>query len=192
MHIRIRRPLLALVCAAIVTAPAVAGAQGEPPAQPAAAEEPPGAPQSEGEPNRPPPQGKAVIWGVIRDSATGEPIVDTAVDVVGTGHGAAADAEGRFRLVLAPGKYTLRFWSDAHHAIRATGVVVWAGAVRQIDVALERADGAIEEFVVEAPTPASGMDAVTLERKKATSVGDAVSRSEISKSADRDAAQAAR
>ncbi len=156
-------------------------------------EETPDGEAESGPANAPPPKGQSVIWGIVADSATGEPIADVAVDVVGTEYAAVTSATGEFRLVLPPGKYNLRYWTDTHGAIRARGVVVWAGVIRRVDVRLERiVDAVPEEFVVEAPPPSSGMDAATLDRKKSSRAEDVVTREEISKSADKDAAQAAK
>jgi len=189
------------LCLGALTAAAPLAAQPADPGSDASAsaseteavEEPLQGAEATGAPNAKPPQGQSAIWGVVTDSVTDEPIPDVAVDVLGTEHAAVTNAAGQYRLVLPPGKHNIRYWTDTHNAIRARGVVVWANAVRQVDVHLDRAiDQPPEEFVIEAPPPTSSMDAVTLDRKKATAVGDAVSRAEISKSADRDAAQAAK
>ena len=102
-------------------------------------EEPYGEVES-GPANAPAPKGQAVIWGKVTDSVTGEPIVDVEVDVVGTGNVAVTNAAGEYRLVLPRGNHSVRYWTDGYSAIRARGVVVWVGAVRQIDVRLVPAD----------------------------------------------------
>ncbi len=138
------------------------------------------------------PKGKGAIWGVVRDAATKEPIADTVVEALGTDQVVITDAQGQYRLELAPGKYTLRYESDSHVPLRAKKVQVWAGGVRRINAALELDQQGSEEYVVELePEIGDSVEDLTLRRQKASAVGDAVGRSEISKNADNNAAQAA-
>lgn len=147
----------------------------------------------EAEPERRPEKGQGVITGRIVDKGTGEPLPDTTVDVVGTDIRTVTDADGRYRLQVPPGKYSLRIWTPGYLPIRAQNIVVWAGAARTVDAGLEpEAPGVVEEYVIEERPDTSSVDALAIERKRSAAVGDAVGRAEMGKSADRNAAQAAR
>src|SRR5687767_3587199 len=116
----IRRSISGVVAALV--APlcwgATALAQGDPGAAappPEGAVTPADAPAADGaagldepSPSRPPPAGKGVVWGVVTDTATKEPLLDAQVSVVGTKLKAIADLDGRYRLELPPGSYQLR------------------------------------------------------------------------------------
>ncbi|XXT15267.1 TonB-dependent receptor [Sorangium sp. So ce429] len=201
----IRRRISGVV-AALVTPlcwGATALAQGDPgaaapPAPPGAGVEA-GAPAAEDvagldepSPSRPPPAGKGVVWGVVTDSATLEPVLDAQVSVVGTKLKAIADLDGRYRLELPPGSYQLRVWYEAYKAQRVQDVRVTAGQVIQVDVRLEP-DQQVEEVVeVEFEPERASVAAQLLIRKNAAHVGDAIGAKEIAKTPDRNAAEAAK
>ncbi len=139
-----------------------------------------------------PPKGKGALWGTIVDTLTGKPVADAPIEVVGTEYAGVTDSEGRYRIELPPGRYTLRVWSASHEPIRARGVVVWAGGVRRIDAELSPADERVEEFVVEVDvTDGSSVEALTLKRQKSAAAGDTMGRAEMSKTPASNAAQAA-
>lgn len=143
-------------------------------------------------PARPPPQGKGVIWGTLTDTKLKEPLPEATVTVVGTKHSAITDLDGRFRLELPPGTYTLRFFYELHKAERVSGVVVTAGAVAKVDAALVPDEQAVDVVEVEAEADRASMEGLNLARKRAAASGDAVGRVEIAKTPDRTAAEAAR
>ena len=167
----------------------VAGGPGARPAAPSAeaADE-----TGEPSPSRPPPKGKGVVWGVVTDTVSKEPLLDAQVTVVGTRFKAIADLDGRYRLELPPGQYEIRVWYEVHKAQRIQNVRVVAGKVAQIDVGLAPDHGAEEVVEVEAAPDRASAAAQLAIRKNAASVGDAVSAQEIAKSPDRNAADAAR
>jgi len=147
----------------------------------------------EEDPARPPAVGKGVIWGVVTDAKTKEPVIDAQVSVVGTNKKAVADFDGRFRLELGPGTYELRVFYQLYKAQRVQNVRVSAGKVEKVDVALSTEENKQEIVVeVEADPDRASAAAQTLIRKNAASVGDAVSAQEIAKTPDRNAADAAR
>lgn len=147
----------------------------------------------EEDPSRAPAAGKGVVWGVVTDAKTKEPVIDAQVTVVGTKIKAIADFDGRYRLELSPGTYELRVFYQLYKTQRLQNVRITAGKVDQVDVALP-AEETQQEIVVEVeadPDRASAA-AQTLIRKNAAAVGDAVSAQEIAKTPDRNAADAAR
>ncbi|WP_434041263.1 TonB-dependent receptor domain-containing protein [Sorangium cellulosum] len=181
---------------------ATALAQGEPGAAappPEGAGTPADAPAAENaagldepSPSRPPSAGKGVVWGVVTDSATKEPVFDAQVSVIGTKLKVIADLDGRYRLELPPGSYRLRVWYEAYKPQRVQDVRVTAGQVVQVDVGLDP-DQQVEEVVeVEFEPERASVAAQLLIRKNAPHVGDAVGAKEIAKTPDRNAAEAAK
>lgn len=134
----------------------------------------------------------AKIRGRVVDSINAARLSGVRVDVVQTNYFALTDTDGSFELALPPGTYSLRFWTPGYVPMRAQKVVLWTGADRRIDVSLESDDLSADEFVVEAAPDRSSIHSLALERKQSAVVGDSVGRAEISKTPDRDAAQAAK
>ena len=139
----------------------------------------------------PPPTGKGAIWGVLTDTKFNEPLFDATVSVIGTRYQAVSDVDGRFRLELAPGTYSLRFFAPLHQPTRLDGVVVSAGVTLQQDLTIEPDEDQGEVIDVVAEVEKSNIEGQTLARQRSASVGDSVGRQEISKSGDSTAAQAA-
>lgn len=147
----------------------------------------------EEEPSRAPPAGKGVVWGVVTDAKTKEPVIDAQVSVVGTNKKAIADFDGRFRLELGPGVYELRVFYQLYKAQRVQNVHVVAGKVDKVDVALSTEENKQEIVVeIEADPDRATAAAQTLIRKNAAAAGDAISAQEIARTPDRNAADAAK
>lgn len=147
----------------------------------------------EEDPSRAPPAGKGVVWGIVTDAKTNEPVIDAQVSVVGTNKKAIADFDGRFRLELAPGVYELRVFYQLYKAQRVQNVRVVAGKVDKVDVALSTEENKQEIVVeIEADPDRASAAAQTLIRKNAAAAGDAISAQEIARTPDRNAADAAR
>lgn len=173
--------------------PAPRAPSGEaPPAEPPGEEVPEDESiEEEGEdPSAPPPKGEGVVWGVLRDSI-GEPVIEGPVEVVGSKTQVITDLDGRYRLELPPGKYSLRFFYEFHQPLRIE-VTVELGQVAQVDAELEAEAGAeIETIPVETTLEEASLESQNLERQRSTSVTDGIGRQEISKTPDSDAAAAA-
>ncbi len=150
-------------------------------------------PADEEDPARPPPSGKGVVWGVVVDAKTKEPVIDAQVSVMGTNKKTIADFDGRFRLELAPGVYELRVFYQLYKAQRVQNVRIVAGKVEKLDVALSTEENK-QEIVVEIETEPDRATATaqTLIRKNAAAAGDAISAQEIARTPDRNAADAAK
>jgi hypothetical protein len=113
------------------------------------------------------------------------------VQVIGTKFETLTDVEGRFRLELPPGTYSLRISYELHKTARIDGVVVAPGQVIRLDTRLEADETATDVFEVVEEADRTSLEGMILARQKSTVVGDSVGRAEISKSADKNAAQAA-
>jgi hypothetical protein len=161
------RVLGALVCLAVVCATATA-ARGQAPGGPPAA--------------------VGTIAGTVLDRASGEPIIEAGVEVVGTGRTVRTDLDGRFTVRVAPGTYQVRFFSPLHQGTRIQSVVVEAGKLRTVDVSLTPAGRAGVE-VVEVIAQADRATEATqlLQRKKSAVVSDTVSAEVIRKTPGSDA-----
>ncbi len=143
------------------------------------------------DPSRPPPKGKAVIWGTLKDEQ-GEPLIEAEVSVVGTKISTVTDLDGNYRLELPPGTYNVRFWYELHDPTQLQGLEVRAGDVVRVDESLKAQKGAVEVIEVETKTESSSAEGQILERKRSAAVGDAVGRADMSKQGDRSAADAAK
>jgi outer membrane receptor protein involved in Fe transport len=178
-------------------APAAPSAAPPPPVAPppAAANAPPEVADLAGDapdPARPAPAGKGVVWGVVTDAVSKEPVLEASVTVNGTKKKVTADLDGRFRLELPPGSYELRVWYEGHKARKIQNVTVAADKVARLDVKLDP-DKVVEEVVeVEVTPERASAQTQLLIRRNAAQVGDAVSAQDIAKTPDRNAADAAR
>lgn len=144
------------------------------------------------DPGRPPPPGKAVIFGVVRDTEFNEPLIEASIEVLGTNVKGVTDENGRFRLELPPGTYSVRVSYELHKTQRIDGLVVGVGRLVRLDVQMVPDAAATEEFEIIEEADKTSLEGILLARQRATVVGDGIGRGEISKSTDRNAAQAAR
>ncbi|MEO5731677.1 MAG: carboxypeptidase regulatory-like domain-containing protein, partial [Byssovorax sp.] len=151
-----RRSTTLAVIAALLGALCPTAALADPPIDPPAApvDPAPADAASDGpDPARPAPSGKGVVWGVITDTASKEPLLDATVSVVGTKQKATADIDGRFRLELSPGAHELRIWYEGHQARRIQGLTIAAGVVQRVNVGLDPDKATVEEVVEVEVTP---------------------------------------
>jgi hypothetical protein len=162
------------------------------PAEEIPAEEMPVEDTGEPAPNRPAPKGKGVVWGVVLDAVTNEPLLDAQVTVVGTKHKVIADVDGRYRLELPPGSYEIRVWYELYKARRVQNVRVAAGQLQKIDVSLDLDKTAEEVMEVEAAPERASAAAQLMIRKNASYSADAVGAQDIAKTPDKNAAEAAK
>jgi outer membrane receptor protein involved in Fe transport len=137
-------------------------------------------------------KGKGLVHGVVRDTKFNEPIIEGSVKVLGTKYQTLTDVEGRYRLELPPGNYTLRFSYELHLSDRVENVEVVEGQSVRVDAALVPDEQATDVVDVVADVDRSSLEGQTLERRRSAAVGDGVGRAEIAKTPDRNAAEAAR
>lgn len=162
----------------------------------AAEEAPPSTPASDEEPSlaltAPPPKGRGALVGVVREP-DGAPAMDTYVGVVGTKIAVLTDIDGAYRLELPPGSYVLQFVAELHRPLRSEALVVTTGGLTRLDATVEL-EGTAEEPAVETviKVDTQSVEGLLLERQRGAAAGDAVGRAEITKAADRNAAEAAK
>ncbi len=145
----------------------------------------------EADQSRPAPKGKGVIWGVITDSKYKEPLPEAPVSVLGTNLQVYADFDGRYRLELPPGTYSIRFQYELQKPLRLDNVQVVAGEVRQIDAVLDPTDQAVETTEIVAEARKDTVEGQILKRQRSASVRNSIGRTEIAKNPDSNAAEAA-
>jgi len=81
-----------------------------------------------------------IVTGTVTETETGAPIADVAIQVLGVDEGQAggvySNAQGQYRLTLAPGSYSLVFSLVGRETRRVDGVRVEAGQTERLDVVL--------------------------------------------------------
>jgi outer membrane receptor protein involved in Fe transport len=141
------------------------------------------------------PTGK--LRGKIVGTDTGEPIgfadvllipADTTLHKVG----GLTNADGTFLLEAAPGKYTLQIRALSYAIKRIEGVELKADVLLPLDAAISPEAIQQQEVVVEAKAKTNTEASMLAARRKAASVGDAVSAEQVRKSPDKDAAEVLR
>src|SRR6185295_8252244 len=76
------------------------------------------------------------ISGKVVDAATGDPIIEAGVEVIGVGRKVRTDIDGKYTIKIAPGTYELRVFAPLYQGARLQKVVVQAGQVTRGDAAL--------------------------------------------------------
>jgi hypothetical protein len=139
----------------------------------------------------PPPKGKGVIFGTITDTEFREGLIEVSVTVLGTKYKALTDLNGRFRLELPPGTYSIRAYYELHLPARIDGLVVAEGQLVRADIELAPDESSVDVVEVVSEANKASLEGMLLARQRATAVGDSIGRTEIAKTPDRNAAQAA-
>ncbi len=141
-------------------------------------------------PGRPPPKGRGAIWGIVSD--TEGPLIEAPVQVVGRKKlQALTDVEGRYRLELPPGTYSLRISYELHKTVRLDRVQVEAGKVIQLDAQLFTDEEAVDVVEIVEEADKGSLEGMTLSRQRSNTIGDQLGRGEISRTPAANAAQAA-
>ena len=141
------------------------------------------------------PTGK--IQGKIVATDTGEPIgfVDLFLlpaDTTMKRTGGRTNADGTFLIEAAPGRYTLQIRAMAYAQKQIDGIVIQAGQLLPFSTGLAPEAIMQDEIVVETKGRQNTEVSMLAARKKATSLGDAVSAEQVRKSPDKDAADVLR
>ncbi len=141
------------------------------------------------------PTGK--LQGRIVGTDDGEPIgfadiallpADTTLRRVGM----LTNADGTYLMEAAPGRYTLQIRAISYATRRVEGIEIVAGRLTPFDTALRPEAIQQEEIVVEAKARTNTESSLLAARKKAASLGDAVSAEQVRRSPDKDGAEVLR
>ena len=139
----------------------------------------------------------AKVQGRILAAESGEPIgfaevalipVDTLMKRLGT----LTNSDGTFLIEAPPGRYTVQMRALSYARKRIEGVVLEAGKVTPVSTALQPQAIQQEEVVVEATLRRSTDAGLLTARRKAATVGDAVSAEQVRRTPDKDAAEVLR
>ncbi|HEY6079895.1 MAG TPA: carboxypeptidase regulatory-like domain-containing protein, partial [Polyangiaceae bacterium] len=139
---------------------------------------------------RPPPKGKGAVVGVVKDAIEHDTAPEAQISVVGTPFKTVADFDGRYRLELPPGTYTLRIYVELHKPSVVKGVEVKAGALDRIDIDVVPDESSIETVEIVTEVDKSSVEGLLLTRQRSAAVGDSVGRAEMARTPASNAAQA--
>ena len=125
------------------------------------------------------------ISGKIIDKKTGEELIGVTVIIEGTTFGAATDFEGKFIIGnLQPGTYNLIASYVSYSKKSVQGIVVKAGEVTSITVAMEAATKELSEVVIQGTLKKENASALLIQQKKNVSISDGISADMIKKTPD--------
>lgn len=106
--------------------------------------------------------------------------------------GGLTNADGTFLLEAAPGRYVLQIRALSYARKRIEGITIEAGKLLPYSTGLTSEALKVEEIVVEAKLKQNTENSMLQARKRATSVGDAVSAEQVRRTPDKDAAEVLR
>ncbi|MDQ3674723.1 MAG: outer membrane beta-barrel protein, partial [Gemmatimonadota bacterium] len=121
----------------------------------------------------------------------GQGLTDVAIQIVGTTTGTSSGLEGRYGLGKVPaGTVTLHIRRLGFAPKTVTGITLDAGRTIEQDISLEPVTVSLATQVVTASVERGSVDAALDRQRTATGVVNSVTREQISRSPDSDAAQA--
>lgn len=131
------------------------------------------------------------IVGRVIDAASGQGISDAGVQVVGTTVGVMSGLEGRFTVPSVPaGTVTIQVRRIGFAPKTITGLMLAAGETLEQNVSLSAAVIALSAQVVTAAAERGTVSEALDEQRTATGIVNSVTREQIARSPDSDAAQA--
>lgn len=131
------------------------------------------------------------IVGRVLDIRTGEGIANVGVQVVGTTSGVQTGIDGRYVLPRVPsGTVTLHVRRLGYGPKTITGIDLRAGQTFEQDVTLEPVTVALEATVVTAAAERGTVNETLDQQRTSTNVVNSITREQIARSPDGDAAQA--
>jgi TonB-dependent receptor len=127
------------------------------------------------------------IGGKVIDQKTSETLIGATVSIQGTTKGVATDVQGQYSLSgVAPGHYNIEVRYIGYQSKSISDVIVKAGEVTKLDIALpESATTNLKEVVVRATYRQESVGALYAIQKNSASISDGISSELIRKSPDR-------
>ena len=154
---------------------------------------PPQVPAPQGEDAEPTRTAEGTVAGTVVDDATGDPILEAGVEVVGTGKRTRTDLDGRYSIKVPPGTYEVRIFAPLYQGLRLQQVLVRPNVVSTVDAALKSTGQAgIEVVEVVALASKATEERQLVERRTSAVVKDIISAETIKKSVGSDAADIVR
>jgi outer membrane receptor protein involved in Fe transport len=133
----------------------------------------------------------ATIVGRVIDAASGAGVTDAGVQIVGTTLGTQSGLDGRYTIRNVPaGTITVQARRIGFAPKTITALMAAAGETVVLDIALEAATVQLTAQVVTAAAERGTVSAALDEQRTAAGVVNAITREQIAKSPDADAAQA--
>jgi len=129
-----------------------------------------------------------VLSGTVYDASSGEPLVGAGVTVLDTEYRARTDEEGKFRLEVAPGTYSLRVAAPTYTPANVQGLQVTAGGLADASTSLNPTGAVIDVLEIIAEAHQASEATQLLERRVAAYVSDNIGAQMIKQSPDSDAA----
>lgn len=133
-----------------------------------------------------------VLQGQVLDGTTGEPLIGAQVVVVGTDQGTVTDVDGRYRLRLPAGSYSVKAVYLGFADKTVTGIRVREGVANFQDIALlpEAVEAEAIEVVISAEEERGSIVGALARQRNATNVVNGISAEEISQTPSSNAADA--
>ncbi|MBT2556160.1 carboxypeptidase-like regulatory domain-containing protein [Hymenobacter sp. ISL-91] len=132
---------------------------------------------------------QATLSGTIRDKKTGEGAIGATVIITGTTQAAPVELDGTYRLMAAPGTYTISVQSIGYKSLTFPGIVLREGQTTTLNGGLEESTQTLGEVVVTGQKQTGTEVALLQDLKKSEVVVSGMSSDQIVKTLDRDAAE---
>ena len=133
-----------------------------------------------------------VLEGRLVSAGDGGPVAGARIFVSGLGSDIRSDAEGRFRVELPAGAYSVSVLHAAHNTLTRDGIEVAAEATVDLTLDLTPSGSELPEFVVIEPYIEGSLASVLEERRDELAVANILGAEQISKAGDSNAASALR
>jgi outer membrane receptor protein involved in Fe transport len=123
------------------------------------------------------------ITGRVLDEK-GETFPSASIRVAGSSIGVQSSVDGTYTLELAPGTYTLEISYISYQTQRITGVLIKAGVVTKLDIAMKPAANALKEVVVTSGFQRASAAGLYARQKTAAGITDGISATQIARTPD--------
>jgi TonB-dependent receptor len=128
---------------------------------------------------------KGKVTGKVFDKTNNEVIIGGIVMVEGTSTGVQTNFDGIYELSLAPGTYKLAFKYVSYETKVIEGVVVTAGKVTSLNMAMAESSKSLQEVVVTSSYKKESIGAMYTIQKNNISISDGIASDLIKKSPDK-------
>lgn len=131
------------------------------------------------------------LRGTVLDGSTGDPIVHATVQLIGTKLGALTNTHGTYSVKnIPPGTYSVKISYVGYTVRTVVGVEIIGGATTRQDASLAIQASRQDTVVISARASRLSEGAALTERRRASTVSDAISADQIAKAPAGDAGEA--